>query len=574
MNQGQTNTGNLLLAITLSLAVLLGFHFFYEKPRNEELRRALALQQAAKSTVKADAVIPAVPETPKDRASLIAATPRLAIAGQNLHGSINLTGARFDDLTLPRYRETIAADSPPITLLSPSGSLAPHPGYFAEFGWLADAAVKVPDASTVWQTTDTALTPGTPITLFWDNGQGLRFERVIALDNDYMFTITDRVMNNGEQPITLHPFALVMHQTKPSEADLAFGHTGPMGVFDGILREHSYSNLEEKLEAVETSTGGWMGISEKYWLTALIPNADEAFTATFRFAKNPEQKAGEGRYQVDFRGAPLTIEPKATKNYNRHFFAGAKRVELLSQYGEALNIEKFDLAIDFGWFRILTKPLLFTLSWLGQQLGNVGLAILVITVMVKLLVLPLGIKSYRSMAKMKLLQPDLQRLQERYKDDRQRLSIEMMELYKREKVSPVSGCLPILAQLPIFFALYKVLYIGIEMRHAPFFGWIKDLAAPDPTTIFNLFGLLPFTPPSFLHLGVWPILMGISMFLLQKMSPQPTDPIQKQVLNFMPIMFTVMFAPTMASGLIIYWTWSNLISIAQQFLIFRRMQKH
>jgi len=573
MNNQPVNQANLFIAVTLSLLVLVGFNFFYERPHAEALRRAAALEQTTKVMEKTIAPV-AVPETPKDRAALITSGSRVTIASANVQGSLNLTGARFDDLTLPQYRETIAPESPAITLLSPSGSTAPHAGYYAEFGWLSDAPVKVPDENTVWQSSANTLTPDAPVTLSWDNGQGLTFERVIALDANYMFTITDKVTNSHDLPVTIHPFALIMHQTKPDKKELAFGHAGPMGVFDGILREHSYDDLEEKPESAETTTGGWLGISDKYWLTALIPNADEAVTATFRYARQPTQKPEEGRYQVDYRGAPLTIAAKASQSYTRHFFAGAKRVELLSRYSDELKIEKFELAIDFGWFRILTKPLLFTLNWLGQKIGNIGLAILALTVLVKLLVLPLGIKSYRSMAKMKVLQPQMQRLQERLKDDRQRLSIEMMELYKREKVSPVSGCLPMIAQLPIFFALYKVLYIGIEMRHAPFFGWIQDLSAPDPTSLLNLFGLLPWTAPAFLQVGAWPVLMGVSMFLLQKMSPQPTDPIQKQVMTFMPIMFTLMLAPTMASGLIIYWTWSNLISIAQQFLIFRRMQSH
>jgi YidC/Oxa1 family membrane protein insertase len=568
------NQSNLFVAVTLSLAVLLGFHFFYEKPRMEALRRTIALQAAQQTLAQNAPVTPVVPPAPKDRASLITASGRITIASGALQGSLNLVGARFDDLTLTRYRETTAPQSPAITLLSPAGSAAPHAGYYAEFGWLGEAGVKLPDAATVWQASAPSLTPAAPVTLTWDNGQGLRFEREIALDQDYMFTLTDRVHNTGAAAVMLHPFALLLHQTKPSKQELAFGHAGPMGVFDGILREHGYESLEEKLEVPETGTGGWLGVSDKYWLTALVPPRDEAITASFRYAQTQETEKPNGNYQVDYRGTPRTIAPQATATYQRHFFAGAKNLELLTGYSTALGIEKFELAIDFGWFRILTKPMLFTLNWLGQKLGNVGLAILALTIIVKLLVLPLGIKSYRSMATMKRLQPEMQRLQERFKEDRQRLSIEMMELYKREKVSPLSGCLPIIAQLPIFFALYKILSIGLDMRHAPFFGWIRDLAAPDPTSILNLFGLLPFTPPAMLQIGIWPILMGLSMFLLQKMSPQPTDPIQKQVITFMPLMFTVMFAPTMAAGLIIYWTWSNLISIAQQFLIFRNMQKH
>ncbi len=571
--QQPVNQGNLFLAVALSLTLLLGFHYFYERPHQEELRRAAALKEAAKAMEKDVAAKPAV-ETPQDRAALIAASKRVAILSAQVQGSINLTGARFDDIALPYYRETLDPQSPAVVLLSPSGTAAPHRGYYADFGWLSDAPVIVPNDTTVWQASSEKLAPGTPVTLSWDNGQGLRFERVVTLDDNFMFTITDRVINQGEQPVTLHPFARLMHQTKPSKQDLAFGHAGPMGVFDGILKEHSYDSLEESVEVNDSAVGGWLGVSDKYWLTALIPNPTEKFNASFRYARDPDQKPEEGRYQVDFRGTALTVAPKASQEYTRHFFAGAKRVELLAAYGETLNIEKFDFAIDYGWYRFLVKPMLYTLNWLGRQTGNVGIAILLLTIIVKILVLPLGIRSYRSMGKMKLLQPEMQRLQERFKDDRQRMSIEMMELYKREKVSPVSGCLPLLAQIPVFFALYKVLSIGIDMRHAPFYGWIHDLSAPDPTSLFNVFGLLPWNAPAFLHIGVWPILMGLSMFFLQKMSPAPTDPTQKIVMNWMPVMFTVGFAPNMASGLLIYWTWSNLISIAQQFLIFRRMAKH
>ncbi|MBP7253248.1 MAG: membrane protein insertase YidC [Alphaproteobacteria bacterium] len=574
-NNQPTNPGNLFIAVILSMTLLLGFHFFYERPKLEEMRRAQALQQAAKALDKATPDKVLTPETPKDRAALIAASKRITIESPALQGSINLLGARFDDLALPQYRTTLDKVSPPVVLLSPSGSLAPTPGYYADFGWLADAPLSVPQPDTLWEVDGNAtLRPGAPVTLHWDNREGLRFERSIALDDNFMFTITDRVRNQNDKPVTIHPYALIMHQTKPDKRDLAFGHTGPMGVFEGVLQEHGYEALEEKLEIPEAATGGWMGISDKYWLTALIPNPTEKYTATFRHAREPNQKAEQGRYQVDFRGQPFTIAPQATQDYTRHFFAGAKRVELLGTYSEQMNIEKFELAIDFGWFRFLTKPMLITLNWLGQKIGNVGLAILVLTILVKLLVLPLGIKSYRSMAKMKILQPEMARLQERFKDDRQRQSIEMMEMYKREKISPLSGCLPLLAQMPVFFALYKVLYIGIDMRHAPFYGWIQDLSAPDPTNLINLFGLLPFTAPAFLHIGAWPILMGISMFFLQKMSPAPTDPIQKSVITWMPVMFTVMLAPTMPAGLIIYWTWSNLISILQQYLIFRRIAKH
>ncbi len=575
------NNSNLFMAMALSAAILIGFHFFYEKPRQEAYRAAqLAQQQAAAKqsgnatqAVTATAPVVVAPTTTtRARVDRLKDSPRHAIATPALQGSINLTGARLDDLTLPHYREAVATDSPPVTLLSPSGTSAPHRGYYAEFGWLGDNIAMLPTAQTEWRSDSSApLTPQRPVTLRWDNGGGLRFERTIALDDQYMFTITDKISNDGVAAVTLHPYALVAHQGTPDHSTLLDGHIGPMGVFNGVLREHGFDDMISQPEAVERSTGGWLGIGDKYWLVALIPDAQETLTATFKYAALPGQKPEDGQFQADYRGAPVTVAAKGHTEYTRHLFAGAKRIELLDAYADQYNITMFDMAIDFGWFRFLTKPFMLTLNWLGRQIGNVGIAILVLTVMVKLLVLPLGIRSFRSMAKMKMLQPEILRINERYKDDAQRRGIETMELFRREKTSPVSGCLPILAQLPFFFALYKVLYIDIDMRHAPFFGWIRDLSAPDPTSFANLFGLLPFTPPTLLHIGIWPILMGASMYLLQKMSPRPPDPLQAQVIMMMPLVFTIMLAPSMASGLIIYWTWSNLISIAQQFLIFRRM---
>ena len=567
------NNSNLFMAMALSAAILIGFHFFWEKPRQEKYQAALAAQQSAPQHAAAPAQIAvAAPAAPLDRTARIKESARIGIASATLQGSINLTGARLDDLTLPQYRETVAANSPPIVLLSPAGSAAPHPGYYAEFGWLSDGNINVPNAQTSWQHTGAApLSPQQPVTLRWDNGAGLSFERTIALDDQFMFTLTDKISNSGATPVTLHPYALIAHQGKPDKSAMMDGHVGPMGVFNSVLREHSFDDLMSQPELTETSTGGWLGFGDKYWLVALIPGAQEALSANFKYAAQLGQKPEDGQFQTDYRGTPLTVAAHGSAEHSRRFFAGAKRVELLDTYADKYGITKFDLAIDFGWFFFLTKPMLYTLNWLGSHIGNVGLAILALTIMVKLLVLPLGIRSFRSMAKMKKLQPEILRINERFKTDAQRRGIETMELFRREKTSPLSGCVPILAQLPFFFALYKVLSIDIDMHHAPFFGWIHDLSAPDPTSVANLFGLIPWDPPALLHIGVWPILMGASMFLLQKMSPRPPDPTQAQVIMMMPLVFTVMLAPSMASGLIIYWTLSNLISIAQQFLIFRRM---
>lgn len=568
-----SNNANLIMAMVLSAAILAGFHFFYEKPRMETWQAAQRAQQAQQSPAQvAEAAPPPVPVTTRERGDLLKDTVRIAIDSATLRGSINLTGARFDDLTLPQYRTEVAKDSPPVVLLSPSGSAAPNRASYAEFGWLGDNVGALPDSRTIWRAeTVGPLGPQRPVTLRWDNGHGLSFIRTVAVDDRFMFTITDRVGNDGDAPVTLYPYALLAQQGKPDKDHLLTGHVGPMGVFDGVLREHAYDDLIGAHETNEHSTGGWLGINDKYWLFALIPGAQEQIAAAFKYAPEPGQKPEDGLFQADYRGVALTVPAKGAAEYTRRFFAGAKRVELLEAYDEKYSIEKFEFAIDFGWFRFLTRPFLYTLNWLSAQTGNVGLAILVLTVLVKLLVLPLGIHSYRSMAKMKMLQPELQRINERYKSDPQRRGLETMELFRREKTSPVSGCVPILAQLPFFFALYKVLYIDIDMRHAPFFGWITDLSAPDPTTILNLFGLLSWQPPAILHIGIWPICMGLSMHFLQKMSPRPPDPTQAQIIAMMPVVFTVLFAPTMASGLIIYWTWSNLISIVQQYLIFRRM---
>ncbi|MBI1272958.1 MAG: membrane protein insertase YidC [Alphaproteobacteria bacterium] len=564
----------LIYAVILSVLIMLGFHFFYERPRIEQFRAQQAVQESVKfeQTQKQEKAQLEL----RDRAAVLADDPRVQINTPSLRGSVNLRGGRIDDLTLPQYRETADPGSPPIVLLSPPGSAAPHRAYYAAFGWLADApGTALPDNDTLWRATGKELTQDKPLTLTWDNGQGITFTRTIAVDENAMFTMTDGARSTGAGAVTLHPYGLVLRHGVPEGEDaISIAHTGPTGVFDGTLHEHSYDKLVDEKTIATPGTGGWLGITDKYWLVALVPGADEQIVAQFKYSGEENEEPKHGRYQTDFRGPAQKLAPGGSVEHVTHLFAGPKLVNLLDSYGETLSITRFDRAIDFGWFYFLTKPLLKLLDWLAGIIGNTGLAIIALTVLVKLCVLPLGVKSYTSMARMKKLQPEMKKLTERYKDDRTRQSVEMMELYKREKVSPFSGCVPILFQIPVFFALYKVLYVGIEMRHAPFFGWIRDLSAPDPTTIVNLFGLLPYDAPGFLgfmHIGVWPLLMGISMFLQQKMSPQPADPVQAKVFILLPIVFTFMLGPTMASGLIVYWTCSNLISIAQQFFIYRRL---
>ena len=371
-------------------------------------------------------------------------------------------------------------------------------------------------------------------------------------------------------PVTLYPVGLIRRQGRPSVQDRYILHEGPLGVLDGTLEEYKYKDLVTAGKETAESTGGWLGITDKYWLVALVPPQDEKLAAEFAYTARPSSGDPIGRiiFQTDFRGDAVTLAPGATTQHTTHLFVGAKRLRLLDHYEDQLNIPHFDRAIDFGWFYFLTKPFLYLLDWLGEWFGNFGLAILAFTVMLKIVTLPLSVKSYRAMGKMKALQPELKRIQERCADDKMRQSVEMMELYKREKVSPASGCFPTLIQIPIFFALYKVLYVGIEMRQAGFYGWIHDLSMPDPTSVFTLFGALPWTPPAILHIGVWPLLMGISMFLQQRLSPQPPDKTQARVFMFMPLIFTFMLGQ-MPAGLVIYWTWSNLLSIAQQWFIMR-----
>ena len=563
---------NLLLAVVASVAILFGYQYFVEMPRAER-ERAAQTQAASQNAGKPDA--PAVAPTltlPADpraaRASALEAAPRLKIETPRLKGTISLAGARLDDITLVQHRETIDPASPPITLLSPPGAAGT---YFAELGWVAGAgqAVKLPDENTLWRANGDTLTPDRPVTLSWDNGQGLLFTRTIAIDKDYLFTIVDKVENKSQAAVTLFPYGLISRWETPPTVGFYILHEGPLGVTDGRLHEYSYSDLQDdKLIKKPSSQGGWIGISDKYWLLALAPKT-QALETRYAYKRD----GATDKYQVDFVGTEAkTLAPGGTVEATNRIFAGSKQVRLLTAYSERENIALFDRAIVFRWLYFLAEPLFLGLHYLYDLIGNFGLAILGLTVVIKLLFFPLANKSYRSMSKMKLLQPQLQEIKERCKDDKQRLHQEMMALYKREKVNPAAGCLPVLVQIPVFFCLYEVLFVTIEMRHAPFYGWIKDLSAPDPTTLFNLFGLIPWTPPAILMIGAWPIIMGATMFLQQKMSPQPPDPIQARIFLMLPLIFTVMLA-SFPSGLVIYWAWNNILSIAQQWVITKRVSK-
>jgi YidC/Oxa1 family membrane protein insertase len=564
---------NLIIAIALSVLILFGFQWLFPSkpplPAPEQHQAASGVPPVPQSG-EAAAPAAAQPTPAESRAAALEASRRIPVRTPKLHGSVSLTGARLDDLTLVDYREATDPASPEIVLLSPAGSPKP---YYAEFGWVpADAAVKVPGADTVWTAApgSTELTAGGKLVLTWDNGDGLRFIRTFTVDENYMFGVEQRVENYGAKAVTLHPYALVSRTGTPHTEGMYILHEGPLGVFDGTLKEVKYDDLKKEGQVREKTVGGWAGITDKYWLTALVPDQKAEVTGRFVYMANGNAE----RYQADFTGGPVTVQPNASAEGNFHMFAGAKQVKLLDAYADKFGITNFDLAIDFGWFYFLTKPFFYLLTMLHSALGNMGLAILALTVLIKLAMFPLANKSYVSMSKMKNLQPEMKKLQERFAEDKMRLQQEMMALYKREKVNPVSGCLPMLIQIPVFFALYKVLFVAIEMRHAPFYGWIHDLSAPDPTTIFNLFGLIPWDAnaylPSFLHLGVWPLIMGLTMWVQQKLNPQPTDPVQAKMMSFLPIMFTFLLA-NFAAGLVIYWAWSNLLSIVQQWVIMRKV---
>jgi YidC/Oxa1 family membrane protein insertase len=579
---------NLIIAIALSIAIVLGFEFLVNKPRTDRERALQAERAASQSQTVPAAPAPGAPATPStapapgappaaapaavpavDRATLVAQQPRVRIDTPAMQGSLLLKGGRLDDLKLTQYRETVNPTSPPIILLTPQG--LPHP-YFAEFGWVGQG-LAVPGPDTEWTADQRTLTLSTPVTLSWDNGQGLRFERKIALDGEYMFSITDRVVNGGTAPVQLFSYGLVARTGTPKTEGFYILHEGPLAVMDGTLREPSYSDLKEKKKIEYETTGGWLGITDKYWQVTLVPDQKVAVKARF----NHSLANGDDRYQADFLGPQMTAAPGGRIETTNHVFAGAKELNLINQYEEKLGITRFDRTIDFGWFYWFTKPIFLILDYFYKLLGNYGLAILLLTVLVKILFFPLANKSYRAMNKMKLLQPEMEKLRAKYGDDRQRMSQEMMALYKRVGANPLAGCLPVVIQIPVFFALYKVLFISIEMRHAPFYGWIRDLSAPDPTSLFNLFGLLPITPPELYLLGstvgAWPIIMGVTMFLQQKMNPAPPDPIQARIFLAMPFIFTFILAP-FAAGLVIYWAWNNILSVAQQWVILRRMKAH
>jgi len=517
-----------------------------------------------------------------NREAAIAAAPRIKIETPKISGSIALKGARIDDLALVQFRTTVDPKSPAVVLFSPSGSPTP---YYAEFGWVAAAGstVRLPDRDTLWQQEGSgSLAPNSPVTLKYDNGDGLTFRRTIAIDERYLFTIKDDVTNIGNAPVTLYPFALISRHGTPHVEGYYILHEGLIGYLgDQGLQEFGYKKIDEEKAKTFKVTNGWLGITDKYWAAALLPDTTAQLQA--RFSSN---LVGTIRtYQTDYLQDAQTIAIGGTGSSNARLFAGAKEASVvginfplagLGGYNKQLGLNHFDLLIDWGWFHFITKPMFVALDWFYHLIGNFGVAILLVTVLIKLLFFPLANKSYASMAKMKSVQPQLAALKERFPDDKVKQQQEMMEIYKKEKINPVAGCLPVLLQIPVFFSLYKVLFVTIEMRHAPFYGWIKDLSAHDPTTLFNLFGLIPWDPMTlgpvvgpYLMLGVWPIIMGITMWFQMKLNPTPPDPTQKMIFDWMPLIFTFMLA-SFPAGLVIYWAWNNLLSVLQQSYIMRK----
>ncbi|CAN1598234.1 YidC Preprotein translocase subunit YidC [Candidatus Pelagibacterales bacterium] len=554
---------NVIIAVILSTAILIGWSMYFENP-DEAQRKRLEIQ--GKTETQTNIQKPETPQTGKilptkaiSRSDALKESDRVFIENSNLSGSISLRGALIDDIILKNYRETLDKNSKPIVVLSPKKS---EDGYFVESGWATTKSdIKVPDNNSVWQIREgKKLTPSSPVTLEWNNREGVVFSKKIEVDDKYLFKITETIRNEKSKTIELFHYSQITKNTKPNTENFYILHEGLIGVVDKNLKEETYSSIEEGKKTY-TGKSGWFGITDKYWMSAIIPESGKSFKGEYSFANS---------YKANFIiSEPTIANPQKSTSNTLKIFIGAKEVYPIDNYTEKEKIDRFDLSIDWGWFYFITKPLFFVIDYIFKIVGNFGVAIIILTLLVRILFFPLNNYSFKSMAKMKVLQPEMLRIKELYKDDMKRTQQEMMALYKREKVNPLSGCLPILVQIPIFFAVYKMLFVTLEMRHAPFFGWIKDLSAADPTTIFNLFGLIPWNPPSFLMIGVWPILMGITMYFQMKLNPTPPDPIQAKIFAFFPLIMTVMLA-TFPSGLVVYWTVSNVLTMAQQYYIMKK----
>ena len=563
--------GNLLLAIVLSLLILLGFQYFFEKP---ELKKEA--ERKSSSEQKEDLIKNSVDSEDNITGYLkledaLDKDKRIKIDSSRLQGSISLKGLKIDDLTFKDYKDSLNKEDKLVTLFKPTTTQG---GYFSNFGWAKiskDEDFDLPGDQTIWNTNSKKISDKNPAIFSWTNNQGIQFEQEISIDENFMFTIKQTVVNNTDKNIRINPIAKIRRTDTPKTQGFFILHEGPIGLANNVLEEIDYKDLKKKRKIEYNSKGGWFGITDKYWLATLIPDQNSNVTTTYNFYTiNNKEK-----YQVDYTGGIIEIPSNKSITIENLLYAGAKEVKILDKYEEQYSIPRLDFAIDFGWYYFLTKPFLYILIFFKNITGNFGISIILLTLLIKLVFFPLANKSYIAMQKMKELQPQLIRIKEMYKNDKTKLNQEMMALYKREKVNPAAGCLPILIQIPVFFALYKILFVSLEMRHAPFYLWINDLSVADPTSVLNLFGLLPYDPnflPKIINVGIWPIIMGTTMWLQQKLNPQPTDPMQAKIFMFLPIFFTFILAP-FPSGLVIYWTANNVLSMGQQILIKKKMER-
>jgi YidC/Oxa1 family membrane protein insertase len=570
----QDNSRNTMIFVVCAVAVMLAYQIFVLNPAQKR-QEAEGRTRAAAAAANPVAAAPPGAAVFVDRPEALAQSPRIRIETPALAGSVALKGGRIDDLFLKDYRQTLDKASPPVELFRPEGA---KQAYFADLGWTGQGALPTP--MTLWtQTAGTTLAPGQPVTLSWDNGQGLTFTRTISVDEHYLFTVADTVANRGAAPVQLAPYASVQRQGLPPDVtNNMILHEGAVGSLGERLQLIKFKDWKKKGLETVASTGGWVGVTDKYWLAAVIPDQKEPVTGAFRVST----VNGVDVYEANFAAPARTVAPGTQTTQTTRVFAGAKKVSVLQDYQKALGIPRFDNAVDWGNFWFFTRPIFWLLEKFYSAVGNFGVAILLLTITIRTLFFPLANKSYASMSKMKKLQPQMEEIKKKNDKDPAKQQQEIMELYKREKVNPLAGCLPLLLQIPVFFALYKVLFVTLEMRHAPFFAWIHDLSAPDPTTILNLFGLIPWNPAATpvvgsilggtLHIGVLPLIYGFTMWLTQAMSPPPsTDPTQKLIFQFFPIIFTFTLARSPA-GLLLYWSFSNLFTICQQYVIMHRLK--
>ena len=551
------DTKNVIAAISLSAAVIIIYALFFG-PSPEQLKRA----QEQKNQVTQNSETPSLDisqATSKiSRREAIEENERIKFENENIKGSISLIGGTIDDLIFKKYTKTLNGNDQ-IILLNPKKFID---GYFVETGWVTNNKnIDLPNANTLWTLEgNNKLSPNNPVKLVWNNDQGIRFEKNVKIDNKFLFTVDQKIINNSQKTYNFYSYGQIVRNKAPQVTNFYILHEGLIGVFDEQLVEQDYDDIKEK-KFSKNSKSGWLGITDKYWITTLIPEKNKEFRADFDF---------KNKFRANFiEMNPIEVGANSSNSSKIKIIIAAKEVDVIDGYAENSNIDKFDLAIDWGWFYFFTKNFFFAIDYFFKLTGNFGIAIILITVCIRIVFFPLANYSFRSMAKMKVLQPEMMRLKELHKDDKMKLQQETMALYKKEKVNPVSGCLPVFIQIPFFFAIYKVLFVTLEMRHQPFFGWIKDLSERDPTSIFNLFGLIPWDPPSFLIIGVWPCLMGLSMYIQQKLNPAPPDPIQAKIFMFFPLFLTVILAP-FPSGLVIYWTFNNILTMAQQVIIMKR----